>query len=114
MFIREGVDLIAFRTSSPETLGSDRSKKIRSGAGTPADFPSPLTYIRASSPSVTHRRPLVSPASLKASTVRRVSEALLFTTSISIPLFTGGIDKTGTETLDMPTTFLIATKLGTP
>jgi hypothetical protein len=33
MCINSGVDLITFKTSNPETLGCDRSRKMRSGVG---------------------------------------------------------------------------------
>src|SRR3984957_899226 len=83
MCIKAGVDLITFKTFSPDILGCDKSKKMRSGTPTSAYLPSRRTYMRASSPSVTQRRPLVNPATLNASTVSNVSAGLLCTMSTS-------------------------------
>ena len=43
MCINDGVDLIAFSTSNPDTLGRDRSRKMRSGIGTSSYLPSRRT-----------------------------------------------------------------------
>ena len=78
MCIKWGVDLIAFKTSRPEIFGSERDREKSNPAWRRSRiFPFLWTYASASSPSETERNPLVSPAALKASSVRRVSAGLL-------------------------------------
>src|SRR6478736_2835785 len=84
---------MAFKTSSPETFGRERSRKIRSGVETSAYCPCLWTYASASSPSETERKPLVKPAALNAISVRRVSAGLLSTTRISICLRVAGTSR---------------------
>jgi hypothetical protein len=100
MCINEGVDLMIFKTPKPVILVWDKSKNIRSGIASLAYFPSRSTYMSASGPSWTQCRPLVSPATLKASTVSTVSAGLLCTTSTSSCLGLGRRDLGRTDRLE--------------
>src|SRR5580698_5531605 len=81
-----GVDLMTLKTSNPETLGSERSRKIRFGTGALANGSFRSMYERASCPSDTQRNPPVNPADSNAARVRNVSAGLLCTTRTSICL----------------------------
>src|SRR5579864_6000422 len=112
MCINDAVDLIIFKTFNPDILGCDKSKKMRSGIPTLAYLPSRRTNMSASSPSVTQCKPLVNPATLKASTVSAVSAGLLCTikTSSCRSTLTGAVS-VGFEVLDIDSnTFFLSGK----